>query len=398
MVPQEEPRSASEDTEESEPGSANSVAGNGSDNPSDSEGSDAPAENGGSAPEADGTVTVGAGVPDDASPSDLEVTTDQADEADEDTGEDGADDGTDNEETPEEDEAMAVDGELVDVDEDVDKAGDSRDESVTDQAGGAGDGADSDAEALGAAVLDLTSEVTNAEAAFLAAQPEQDDTDGVDLDLSEGDDTGSEGDSTRALEILALDSVPDMGGEAWTPDPVLNPAPPLVGVGLPATGLPAEDPAPKSERPRLRRRMRARKVRRIIRYIDPWSVLKFSMLFYSAVFVILMIAGVLLWSAAVSSGTVDNLEDFIKDLLALESFTFEPDQIFRASALAGAILVVASTAGTVLLAILFNLISDLIGGIRVTVVELETSRAPAASAPAATVVPPAPDPSSEEYE
>ncbi len=380
MVPQEEPRSASE---EPEPGPAHSVAGNGSDNPSDSEGSDASGENDSSAPDSDGPVTDGAGAPDDASPSEPDMTTHQSDD---DPGDDRADDGTDNDETPEgveEDESMAVDGELVDVGD----AGEARDDSVTVQADGAQDGADSDVEALGAAVLDLTAEVTNAEAAFIAAQPEEVDTDGVALDLSGGD-------NPETLGVLAFDSVPDLPGKAWTPDPVLDPTPPLSGVGPPAVALPAENPAPKSARPRLRRRMRARKVRRIIRYIDPWSVLKFSMLFYSAVFVILMIAGVLLWSAAVSSGTVDNLEDFIMDLLALKTFTFEADQIFRASALAGAILVVASTAGTVLLAILFNLISDLIGGIRVTVVELETARAPTASAPVETVVSPASDPPS----
>ena len=54
--------------------------------------------------------------------------------------------------------------------------------------------------------------------------------------------------------------------------------------------------------------------------------------------------------------------------------------IFRASFLAGLILVIAGSAFNVLLAVLFNLISDLVGGIRFTVIEEENVR-PIASEP-----------------
>ena len=60
--------------------------------------------------------------------------------------------------------------------------------------------------------------------------------------------------------------------------------------------------------------------------------------------------------------------------MRLETFTFNPDQIFRASALGGLVMVVAGSGFTVLMAVLFNLISDLIGGVRMTVVEEETAR------------------------
>ena len=61
-------------------------------------------------------------------------------------------------------------------------------------------------------------------------------------------------------------------------------------------------------------------------------------------------------------------------MFALESFTFNADQIFRASAIGGLVLVVAGAGFTVLMAVLFNLISDLTGGVRFTVVEEETAR------------------------
>ena len=103
-------------------------------------------------------------------------------------------------------------------------------------------------------------------------------------------------------------------------------------------------------------------------------MLKIGLVFYFCLWCVMLVASVLLWSAAVSSGTIDNIESFIEELFALETFEFDADQIFRAYALGGLVMVVASTGFTVLLAVLFNLISDLMGGVRVTVVEEETAR------------------------
>ena len=118
-----------------------------------------------------------------------------------------------------------------------------------------------------------------------------------------------------------------------------------------------------------RRRARARKVRRTVRHIDPWSVFKISVLLYLCLYVAVMIAGVLLWSAAVGSGLVENIESFIEELLALETYEFQADEIFRGGAIIGLVLAAAGAAFNVVLAILFNLISDLTGGLRVTVLE-----------------------------
>jgi len=121
-------------------------------------------------------------------------------------------------------------------------------------------------------------------------------------------------------------------------------------------------------------RLRARKVHRVVRHVDPWSVLRLSLLFYFCLFVIVMVAGTLLYNLAGAAGTIDNIEKFIKEIGAFESFTFEGAKIFRASLLAGLILVIAGSAFNVLLAVLFNLMSDLVGGIRITVIEEETAR------------------------
>jgi hypothetical protein len=139
-----------------------------------------------------------------------------------------------------------------------------------------------------------------------------------------------------------------------------------------------EKPAPtetrRQRRGRERRKLRARKVERIIRRIDPWSVLKVSFLFSLSLWIVFMLAGMILWTGAVSSGAIDNVEKFITDLFALKSFKFEGAKLFRGAAVGGAIMVLVSTGFSVLMAVLFNLISDLTGGIRVSVIELENLR------------------------
>jgi hypothetical protein len=123
-------------------------------------------------------------------------------------------------------------------------------------------------------------------------------------------------------------------------------------------------------------RTEARRVRRVVRKVDPWSVLKVSLIFYACIYVIVMVAAVLLWSAAASSGTVDNIEDFVIDL-GFSDFQFKANQMFRAALFGGAILMVIGTGFTVLCSVLFNMISDLVGGVRVTMIEQQLEAPPA---------------------
>lgn len=131
--------------------------------------------------------------------------------------------------------------------------------------------------------------------------------------------------------------------------------------------------APRSGR-LPRGRVKARKVHRIIRYVSPWSVFKVSLLFYLCLWMIVSIAGVILWQVALSSGGITNVEEFLAKLFAEESFTLDGRQMFRATAISGVIIVFAGTAFTVLMALLFNVISDVTGGIRMTVLELESAK------------------------
>tara|TARA_B100000427_G_scaffold28952_1_gene21230 strand:- start:120 stop:851 length:732 start_codon:yes stop_codon:yes gene_type:complete len=118
---------------------------------------------------------------------------------------------------------------------------------------------------------------------------------------------------------------------------------------------------------------RVRRVRRLVRHIEPWSVLKIGLVFYLCVWGMSVIAFSMIWGAASDAGTIDKFESFIEQLFALETFEFNAEQIFRIFILGGLVMVVGGTAITVVLVFVFNLISDLMGGIRVTVIEEETA-------------------------
>ena len=130
----------------------------------------------------------------------------------------------------------------------------------------------------------------------------------------------------------------------------------------------------RSVQGRTSRRLRARRVRRLVRHVEPWSVLKVSLIFYTCAWAISLFVGVTMWRLAESSDLITKVEDFIVELFALESFTINADQIFRIAAVGGLVLVVAGSGVTVLAAVIFNLISDITGGVRFTVVEEETAR------------------------
>jgi hypothetical protein len=122
-----------------------------------------------------------------------------------------------------------------------------------------------------------------------------------------------------------------------------------------------------------RRGFRVRRVRRLLRHVEPWSVLKIGLVFYLCVWGMAIIASQALWRTAETAGVIEKVEKFVEELFALETFAFDTDKIFRLYMLAGLVLVIGGTALTVVLVVLFNLISDLMGGIRFTMIEEETA-------------------------
>lgn len=125
-----------------------------------------------------------------------------------------------------------------------------------------------------------------------------------------------------------------------------------------------------------------RRVRRVIRRIDPWSVLKVSILFYLSLVLVLLLAGVLLWTAGSVIGAVDGVEKLIAGF-GFQGFEFVGGQLLRGFMAAGLVIVVLGTGMSVVVAVLYNLISDLVGGIELTVLEESLRAVPAPARDAA---------------
>jgi uncharacterized membrane protein len=122
--------------------------------------------------------------------------------------------------------------------------------------------------------------------------------------------------------------------------------------------------------PRNTPKPRVRRVTRVIRDVDPWSVFKVLLVFHFAVYLVALISGVLLWNVAHATGTIDNVERFMESF-GWETFTFNGGQLFHNLWVIGLLLVFLLTGLAVVGATVFNLIADLVGGVRVTVLEEE---------------------------
>jgi hypothetical protein len=122
-----------------------------------------------------------------------------------------------------------------------------------------------------------------------------------------------------------------------------------------------------------RRTRRGRRVKRVVRRIDLWSVLKLSLVVYTCIYVATLATLAALWGILYQSGNIDKLQSFLEDV-GLENFTFYGNQMFRACAAIGAVMVLAGTVITVLATSLVNIISEMTGGIRLIVIEEDVDR------------------------
>ena len=145
-----------------------------------------------------------------------------------------------------------------------------------------------------------------------------------------------------------------------------------------STEIAAPQPAGAAEAGWWQRRSRAkreaRRVRRVLYGFELWSVLKVSLLFYLCAWGVFLLAGSILWNVANSLDYVERFENFILEIFNYETFSINGDELFRWYFWLGLFSVLVLTVLTVVLCLLYNLISVLIGGLRVTLVEEETVR------------------------
>jgi hypothetical protein len=112
-----------------------------------------------------------------------------------------------------------------------------------------------------------------------------------------------------------------------------------------------------------------RRARLVLRRLDPWSVLKFSVVFYFCLMLISLLVFAMIWFVLVNMGVFEEVTRFAGNF-NLE-VTFPAGTVFRWYILIGLFGVVVWSVVTMLLTLLFNLVNDVTGGIEVVLAERE---------------------------
>ncbi len=117
-------------------------------------------------------------------------------------------------------------------------------------------------------------------------------------------------------------------------------------------------------------------VGRTVVKIDTRTVFVVSLLFYLSGVVVLLVAGVVLWIVASLVGGIDSINHFVEQLFGYKSFSIIGLRVLLVTILAGVVLSLLGTLLNVIIAAVFNLVSDVVGGVRVAVVEERSERQP----------------------
>ncbi len=122
-----------------------------------------------------------------------------------------------------------------------------------------------------------------------------------------------------------------------------------------------------------------RRVRRIVRKIDPWTVLKVSFVFYAVMALGIVLGLVIFWSFVNAAGYPDTIESFLADISIWEAgespLVPEGEVLFRTTMFLAVAWTVLMTGFTTLAAVMYNLTADVVGGLEVVVLE-ETLNVP----------------------
>jgi hypothetical protein len=111
-----------------------------------------------------------------------------------------------------------------------------------------------------------------------------------------------------------------------------------------------------------------RRVRRTIKHIDPISVLKISVFFYAIFFLVwLLLAAIFYWFLQ-SLGLVDAVAEST-DIFGSERVELTLGLVERWAFVIGLVLVVVGCIVNTVVAFLYNVAADLLGGVQVTFTE-----------------------------
>jgi hypothetical protein len=119
-----------------------------------------------------------------------------------------------------------------------------------------------------------------------------------------------------------------------------------------------------------------RRARRTRKRIDPWTTLKFSFVYGVAGMVVLLVAVVVLYGIVDAMGVIGSLRDFLGSVSdngngsssgLADWLNF--DRVLLLAFLIGLVNVVLFTAFATLTAFIYNVCTDIVGGVEVTLAE-----------------------------
>jgi hypothetical protein len=125
-----------------------------------------------------------------------------------------------------------------------------------------------------------------------------------------------------------------------------------------------------------------RRVRRIIRKVDPWTVLKVSAILNVVLAIGIVLGLVMFWSVLITAGIPDKITEILVQITLLEPGEnpfANTERFLRAAVFGSVVWAVLATGLATVVAVMYNLVSDVVGGIEIVV--LEESLAPVAVAP-----------------
>ncbi|HXR42103.1 MAG TPA: DUF3566 domain-containing protein [Acidothermaceae bacterium] len=137
--------------------------------------------------------------------------------------------------------------------------------------------------------------------------------------------------------------------------------------------LPPAETVSRSARVTVARRG-PRRARLVVKHIDPWTVMKVTFIVSLVILVVLVIATAIIYAVLGQMGVWDQINDLVNQVTpttASQSLhnPLTGSRIIGVAAIVGAINVVLLTALATLAAAIYNLISDLVGGIEVTLTD-----------------------------
>ncbi len=119
---------------------------------------------------------------------------------------------------------------------------------------------------------------------------------------------------------------------------------------------------------RKQRIVRGVQNRRLIRRLDIWSVFKVSLVFYICVLAVMLIAGIALWNVAAAFGIISSAEKDVRSLFALTTFQLRPITALVYGTIIASAVCFLGVLFNVFAAVVYNLISDVVGGVQAVVV------------------------------